>query len=278
MRIEDLLVYGKSHCHSDMAKILLAEIIEKNPLELLNCLGEQVSDEQAEIYKKAVLALEQGKPLQYVLGRVNFYGNRFYVNKNVLIPRFETEELVENTIKYIKKYFTEPVDIVDLGCGSGVIGLTLEKKVSTNSVDLIDISKEALEVTNKNCGNLNSKAKTIKNDFLKGINKKYDVIISNPPYIAEDEEIEEIVKNNEPHLALYAGEEGLDCYKSILEDIKKNMKDKCLIAFEIGYKQADKIKQLIKDNLDNVEIEVKKDLSEKDRMIFIFYGIEKPLN
>ena len=128
MTIEECLVYGKSHCHSDHAKLLLGEIIHKNPLELLNYLKEDVTEEEEEQYKKAVIALKEGKPLQYVLGKVNFYGNSFYVDERVLIPRFETEELVENTIKYIKDYFKEPVDIIDLGCGTGVIGLTLEKK------------------------------------------------------------------------------------------------------------------------------------------------------
>ena len=92
--------FAKQHIHSDHAKILLAELLDKNPLELLTCLDEVVGEEQVEIYKKEVLALEEGKPLQYVIGTVNFYGNKFYINKNVLIPRFETEELVENTIKY----------------------------------------------------------------------------------------------------------------------------------------------------------------------------------
>ena len=115
------------------------------------------------------------------------------------------------------------MDIIDLGCGSGVIGLTLEKKVSTNSVDLIDISKKALEVTHKNCGNLNSKANIIKSDMFENVNKKYDVIVSNPPYIKTEEEIEDVVKENEPHLALYAGMDGLDCYKKILE--KKIIRD-----------------------------------------------------
>ena len=202
MRVEDLLVYGKSHCHSEHAKILLAELINKNPLELLINLDEIVPEDKVELYKKEVLALEEGKPLQYVIGHVNFFGNQFFVNENVLIPRFETEELVENTIQYINLFFNSSVDILDLGCGSGVIGLTLEKKVSTNSVDLVDISKAALEVTHKNCVNLNSKANLIESDFLDKITKQYDVIISNPPYITTNEEIEEIVKNNEPHLAL----------------------------------------------------------------------------
>ena len=274
MRIEDLLVFAKGHIHSDIAKILLGEIISKNPLELLNCLDEEIDEEKTNLYKEAVLAYKEGEPLQYILGKVNFYGNTFYINKNVLIPRFETEELVENTINYIEKYFSEPIDIVDLGCGSGVIGLTLEKKVSTKSVDLIDISKDALEVTHKNCGYLNSRANVINNDFLNNIDKKYDVIISNPPYIAIDEEIEDIVKNNEPHLALYAGEEGLDCYDKILKDIKKNLKEKSIIVFEIGCNQANKIKELVNKYLGNVKTEVKKDLSEKDRILFIFIGIE----
>ena len=274
MTIEELLVFGKSHCHSDHAKILLAEILEKNPLELLNYLEEKVSEDKTSLYKKSILALESGKPLQYVMGYVNFYGIKFYINENVLIPRFETEELVEKTINYINQYFKEPIDLVDLGCGSGVIGLTLEKKISTKTVDLIDISKQALEVTHKNCELLNSKAKIIENDFLNNIEKKYDVIISNPPYIKEEEEIEEIVKNNEPHLALYAGKDGLDSYRKILKNCQKNMKEKCIIAFEIGQAQAQQISSLATQYLENIRIEVKKDLSNRDRILFILKNIE----
>ena len=274
MTVEELLVYGKQYIHSDHAKIILAEIMNENPLELLNNLDKTVSLEQETKYKTAVNAMNNGKPLQYAIGNVNFYGNKFEIDERVLIPRFETEELVENTIFFIKKYFNEPIDIVDLGCGSGVIGITLEKKISTNSVDLIDISADALEVTHKNCGNLNSKAKIIKNNFLNNINKKYDVIISNPPYIKINEEIEQIVKDNEPKIALYAGADGLDCYRNILKNISKNMKDRCLIAFEIGYTQADEIKKIVNKYLSNVRIEVIKDLSNKDRMLFIFKNIE----
>jgi len=271
--VEEVLVYGKTHCHSDLAKLLLADLISKNPLELLTCLDLEVTEELCGKYKRAVVAIEEGTPLQYALGKVNFYGNEFLIDERVLIPRFETEELVENTIKYIQEFFTYPVDIIDLGCGSGVIGLTLEKKVSTSSVDLIDISNAALEVANKNCGKLNSKANLIKSDMFSNVEKKYDIIISNPPYIKEEEEIEEIVKNNEPHLALYAGSDGLDCYKKILSTIKPHMKEKCLIAFEIGYEQKEAICKLIEEYLDDVRVICKKDLSEKDRMIFILKNI-----
>lgn len=274
MTIEELLVFGKSNCHSDHAKILLGELIGLNPLELLNHLNDIVPIEKQELYKKEIEALKEGKPLQYVLGYVNFYGNKFIVDERCLIPRFETEELVENTINYINKYFNYPVDIIDLGTGSGIIGLTLENKVNTNKVDLVDISKDALEVTKINKDNLNSKANLIESDFFTNINDKYDVIISNPPYIMDNEEIEDIVKNNEPHLALYAGVKGLDCYEKILSTISNHMKDKCLIAFEIGYTQKEDITNLVNKYLDNVRIEVKKDLSEKDRMLFIFKNLE----
>lgn len=274
MRVEDLLVYGKAHCHSDLAKILLAELLNLNPLELLNHLDDIVKKSQVELYKKEISAVEEGKPIQYVIGNVNFYGEIFDINENVLIPRFETEELVENTIQYIKKYFTEPVDIIDLGCGSGVIGLTLEKKVSTNSVDLVDISEKSLEVAHKNCEKHKSKANLIHSDMLENISKKYDIIISNPPYIKLTEEIENIVKDNEPHLALYGGEDGLDCYRKILQNIVSHMKERCLIAFEIGYTQAEDIKKIAYENLSDIRVEVKKDMSEKDRMLFIFKNLE----
>ena len=277
MRIEDLLFFAKQHVHSDHAKILLAELLNKNPLELLTCLDEVVEDDLVEIYKKEIEALKTGKPIQYVIGNVNFYGDKFYVNENVLIPRFETEELVENTINYVNKIFKEPIDIIDLGTGSGVIGLTLEKKVSTNSVDLVDISEKALEVTHKNCGNLNSKANIILSDMFDNIpnTNKYDLVISNPPYIKTDEEIEEIVKNNEPHIALYGGEDGLDFYKKILYNVKPYLKERSIIAFEIGYTQAEDIKRIVQEVLPAAKVIIKQDLSEKNRMMFIFNNINE---
>ena len=269
MTVEELLVFAKKHIHGDHAKILLAELLNKNPLELLMYLDEVVENDKVKKYKQEVLALKKGKPLQYVIGNINFFGYKFYIDERVLIPRFETEELVENTIKFSKKYFTNPVDIIDLGTGSGVIGLTLEKELITNSVDLIDFSKDALEVANKNCAKHHSKAKVIYNDMLKNIDKKYDIIISNPPYISYDEEIEDIVKNNEPEVALYADNNGLYFYEEILKNINNCTKDKYLVAFEIGYKQKEDIIKLINKYLKDVKIYTKKDLQERDRMIFI---------
>ena len=269
MTIEQALIYAKKEIHSDHAKILLGDLLNLNPLELLVHLNDEVPVDKMKIYTKEIEAIKNDKPIQYVLGHINFYGQDFYINENVLIPRFETEELVENTISIAKSLFTNPVEILDIGCGSGVIGLTLEKKLSTKTVDLVDISEKALEVTNKNCGNLNSRANVFQSDCLSNVEKKYDIIISNPPYIKDDEQIEDIVKNNEPHEALYAGQDGLDCYKKILKDISNNLKEKFLIAFEIGADQAKDIESLANNYLKDIQIVIKKDLQGRDRMIFI---------
>lgn len=269
MRVEDLLVYGKTYCHSDHVKLLLADLLNLNPLELLNHLEDIVEDEKIDLFKKEIKSLKEGKPLQYVIGNVNFYGNRFLVNENVLIPRFETEELVENTINYLNLLGKKELKILDIGCGSGVIGLTLKQKYPTSEVDLLDISEKAIEVAQQNAKNLNLDVNFIKSDVFENVDKKYDLIISNPPYIKDEEEIEDIVKNNEPNIALYAGKDGLDVYKKILKEVKYYMNDPCLIAFEIGMTQKEDLINLTNKYLDNVIIETKKDLSDKDRMIFI---------
>lgn len=219
----------------------------------------------------AIKRLNDGEPVQYIVGNVDFYGNIFEVNKNVLIPRFETEELVDKTINYINEYFDKKVDIVDIGTGSGCIAITLKKNLDSN-VDAVDISVNALEVAKKNASNLNANVNFIEGDLLNPLTKKYDVIVSNPPYIAYDEEIMEIVKNNEPHLALYADNNGLKCYEEILKAANKYLNEKSLIAFEIGYTQANAIKSIAKQYFPNSIIRVEKDLQGKDRFIFIFNG------
>lgn len=218
--------------------------------------------------KEGIERLQNGEPVQYIVGNVNFYGNEIKVNKNVLIPRFETEELVEYTISYIKKMFKEKINIIDLGTGSGCIAITLKKKINSN-VSAIDISKEALEVARENAKKNKVEIDFIQNDMLDNISNKFDVIISNPPYISKNEEIQDIVRKNEPSLALYADNEGLYYYEKIIKQAKKNLKEKFIIAFEIGYMQGDKIKKIAERNYPKAEVVLKKDLQGKDRFIFI---------
>lgn len=271
MTVEDLIVYGKSKVHSDLAKMLLADLMNVNSLELLTILDREVNQEIETTFKYRVDELQKGRPIQYIIGNVNFCGNLLEINENVLIPRFETEQLVVNTIEKINELWpNQSIDLIDLGTGSGAIGLSIKKKLPQLNVTLLDISAKALEVAKQNAITLNLDVKLIQNDMLENLTTKYDVIISNPPYIKTNEEIEDIVKNNEPHLALYAGDDGLDCYKKILSHAKENLKDKYLIAFEIGDTQKEALFKLAEQYLIDYTIECLKDFSNRDRMIFIF--------
>ena len=215
--------------------------------------------------------LDKGEPVQYIVGNVDFYGLIFNVNPCVLIPRFETEELVSKTINYIKDYFNYPIKAVDLGTGSGCIAVTLKHKLGNNlEMSAVDKSKDALEVARENAKNNNVEIKFYHGDMLEPLNEKYDVIISNPPYIRKDEEIMSIVKNNEPSIALYADNDGLANYEKILSTAKEYLNDRSLIAFEIGFSQGDKIKEIAKTYFPNSIIKIEQDIQQRDRFIFIF--------
>ena len=270
MTVEELIVYGKGKTSSDHAKMLLSSYLDVNPLELLTILDKEVDSDIEKIYKSSLEALKENKPIQYVIGNVNFYGLKFIVNKNVLIPRFETEELVEQVVEYTKDLNKDKIKILDLGCGSGAIGLTLKSILKDSEVTLTDISKDALEVAKLNANNLNLDVTFIESDWFSNVKlEKYDIIVSNPPYIRTDEEIEEIVKNNEPSLALYGGVDGLDCYRKILANIKSYLNNKFLIAFEIGESQKEEIYDIVNKYLKDIEITCKKDLYGRNRMIFV---------
>ena len=220
-------------------------------------------------YNKCLQELEKGRPIQYIIGEVNFYGYDFKVDERVLIPRYETELLVDLTIKKINNYFSnQKINILDLGTGSGCIAITLKREVNCE-VDALDISKEALEVAKLNAKENEVDVNFINADMGTYKEKKYDVIIANPPYIAYDEEVMDIVYNNEPHIALYADNNGLYFYKKIINNIKDITKVKYLICFEIGYTQKEAIVGIIKKELKNVNIDVIKDFSNRDRYIFI---------
>lgn len=261
--------------YKDLIKSIKQENI-KNALYLIdNYLGLTREEKESKVkisLKKVIkfkIALNKSKifPLQYIIGNVNFYGYTYKVTKNVLIPRFETEELVENTIKIINQHFDKCINVIDIGTGSGCIGLTLKKELPNISVTLTDISKKALKVAKENAKGMD--VTFIYSDIFKNVEGKYDVIISNPPYISYDEEIMDIVKNNEPRIALYAKNNGLYYYEEILKNAKKVLNDNFLIAFEMGCNQKEAIKKLAHKYLNNIEIICKRDLSNKDRMIFI---------
>lgn len=216
----------------------------------------------------ALKRLENNEPVQYIVGDVDFLGNIINVNKNVLIPRFETELLVEKTKEYVSKMFNQKTNILEIGTGSGCIAISLKKDLDC-AIDAVDISNEALKVAKENALLNGVDINFIHSDIFTNINNKYDVLISNPPYIAYKDEVMDVVLNNEPLTALYASNNGLYFYDQILKEAESYLKDKYLIAFEIGDKQAEDITLLANKYLNNIEIFIEKDLNNKNRYIFI---------
>ena len=218
----------------------------------------------------AIKRLEKGEPVQYIVGNQDFYGYIINVDKRVLIPRRETEELVEEVIKRSKNF--NALKIVDIGTGSGAISIALSKELNTKVI-ATDISLDAIEVAKENVKENNADVEVFQGDMLEPLIKndiKVNILVSNPPYIKEDEEIEKVVYNNEPHLALYAKEDGTEFYRKILKDCSKVLEEKYLIAFEIGETQGIVVRELAYKYLKDIKVEVKKDLSGKDRMVFVY--------
>lgn len=219
--------------------------------------------------KKAIKLLEKGYPVQYIIGDVEFMGINIKVNKNVLIPRFETEYLVDDVIKYINYYKFKNPNIIDIGTGSGCISIALKKLIPNSTIFGIDKSLKAIKVAKNNAklNNIDVKFKIKSIEKFK-TNEKFDVLVSNPPYVTQEEYVDEKTKY-EPQKALYAKENGLYFYKLILKKSHYFMKEKNIIAFEIGSKQANAISEIAKKEYPNAQIIQKNDLNNLNRYIFI---------
>lgn len=219
--------------------------------------------------KLTMSLLEKDYPVQYIIGYVDFYGLKINVNEFTLIPRYETEYLIELTLKEIKKLNLANPKILDLCTGSGAIGLTLKSLLPSSEVTLSDISKDALMVANKNKNELNLDVNIIESDLFKNIQGKFDVIISNPPYVITNETLPKDVLY-EPHLALYSGPKGIDHIEEIFKNIKSHLNNKYLIALEINEKSEPDITNLIKTYFEkNINYKFMKDLAGKTRYLFI---------
>ena len=214
---------------------------------------------------------KNGEPVQYIVGNVNFYGLEIDIDKRVLIPRFDTEELVEHVIKLVNKYYNGKANIIDLGTGSGCISLALKYKLPNSNITGVDISDDALLVAHHNKEKLKLDVNFIKSDMLDSINDKYDIIVSNPPYLSkENSYVEDIVDSNEPKIALYADNNGLYFYDKILSTCKNDLNDKYIIAFEMDEFQGNSIKSLARKYLgNNIDIDILKALNGNDRFIII---------
>lgn len=203
----------------------------------------------------------KGKPLSKIFKKAYFYGFEFYVNNNVLSCRQDTEILIE----LIEKNVDKKSKILDMCCGSGCIGLSLNK-VGYENVSLCDISKKAIKVAKKNMKNLDCKVNIIKSDMFNQISGKYDLIVSNPPYIPSKDilNLDKEVKNYDPKISLDGGEDGLKFYKIIASKSKDFLNETGLLVLEIGYNQSHQVVDLLKENFD---CEVYKDYGDNDRVI-----------
>ena len=205
-------------------------------------------------------------PVDYILGYRYFYGHKFQVNHNVLIPRNETEKLVEHVMICLD-YMQKPVSVLDLGTGSGCIGLTLKKEVEDITVTLADISFEALDVAKRNGASLKVDVHYIQSDWFSNIDQVFDVIVCNPPYIPDDEIIGDTV-DKEPNLALFGGKTGLEHYETVIAQSKTFLQSNGLMAFEHGYNQKEALHQMILTHYNDASIVTLKDFEDKDRMTF----------
>lgn len=209
-------------------------------------------------------------PIQYILGYQYFYGYKFKVNNDVLIPRPETELLVEKALKIIKENNYKKV--LDIGTGSGAIAIALALENKEIEVSAVDISVKALDVARINAKELNAENVEFKiSDMFSSVTSKYDLIVSNPPYIGYDEvdEIDEIVYRNEPHLALFTSDNGVYYYKEIIRNLKNYLNDSGTVIFEIGHKQAKIISDYVYECYKDKKVEVYKDYNSLDRIVII---------
>ena len=234
-------------------------------------LQQEVTEEEKQFVEEIFKKLAAHIPAQYIIGHAEFFGMQLKVDERVLIPRPETEELVdliltENPEKNLK--------VLDIGTGSGAIALALAKNRPDWSVTAADISQDALDLSLENANAQNLNLSFIKSDCFSEISAKYDIIVSNPPYISREdqEEVGLNVLHSEPHLALFADEDGLAIYRRIAEDSKDYLNDGGKIYLEIGYKQGQSVPALFMENLPEKRVRTLKDQFGQDRMVVIDDG------
>lgn len=251
-----------------IAKELLSYVLKKDKVYLTINLDSDLTDIEYVEFTKYIEQIIDGKPLQYITQKQEFMGIDFFVNEDVLIPQPDTEILVETVLDICKRYGKQSLRILDLCTGSGAIAISLSKILNTQ-VFASDVSIKALKVAEKNNVMNNTKVEFIESNLFEKINgEKFDIIVSNPPYI-KNEEIKSLSKQvqNEPYIALAGGEDGLDFYRKIIDEAYKYINKNGYLCLEIGYDQKEDLIKLIKQN-ENYEYEnCIKDLSNNDRCI-----------
>ncbi len=260
------------------AQLYMVELCALKVHDLYMEIDQEMDAELKDTYEAGIERLLKNEPLAHILGYEWFYGYRFSVNEDVLIPRPETEELVANILAEYDEYFQDQADVtlVDVGTGSGAIAVSLKKEAEAMNVMGTDISEKAIAVACENARSNQAAVPFMVGDMLEPLidrNLKVDILISNPPYIPIHEEMEASVVDYEPHVALFGGDDGLKFYRIIFENCRKVLKEKAMMAFEMGWNQKEAMIKLVQTYFPNDRYEIVKDMSGKDRMLFIYINL-----
>ena len=257
------------------AEMILSKILDLSRVNLYLHYDDVLSTDKLATIKKYIKKRSEHYPLQYLLGETEFYGHKIMVEEGVLIPRPETEILVDSVVTYISGHKKNSWDILELGTGTAVIPISIinyfkNQKYTVNFM-ATDISPKALEISQRNLAKYDlDNIKLIKSDMFENINNKFDIIISNPPYIEAENwtNLPPEIKEHEPKEALLAGEKGLEYYKLILEQAKNYLKLNSRIFLEIGAEQREDIINLVQ-NFEHEIIKITKDFNDRDRVVEI---------
>ncbi len=254
----------------------LTELSQKERYDLYLHYEDEMPSELESVFNDGMKRILNFEPMEHVLGYSWFYGYKMIVNEDVLIPRPETEELCANVLARMDEHFADYDEIVtaDVGTGSGAIAIVLDQEEPKVKMYATDISEEALVTAKKNAETNNAKIQFTAGDMLKPLIEqgiKLDVLVSNPPYIPAQEEMEKSVVDFEPHVALFGGDDGLFFYRSIFKDCREVLKEKAFMAFEMGWDQRDRMSRLVEEMLPGAKYEIIKDMNGKDRMLFVYF-------
>lgn len=277
MNIKELINFGKKTLERNkiedagiIAKLLAQYILKMDRSTIIINENKTIEEIDKHRYYLAIIEIIQGMPLQYITNSQEFFGMKLYVNENVLIPQPDTEILVQEVLKIIANQKDENIEVLDMCTGSGCIGIAVVKNKENINMTLADISSDAIEVAKINAQNTHTleKLKFIKTDMFENIENKYNIIVSNPPYI-ETSVIKSLDKQvqNEPNIALDGGEDGLIFYRILINEGHKYLKPQGYLCMEIGYNQRQKVIQILEQSEKYVDIYSIKDFSNNDRVV-----------
>lgn len=264
----------KAEKSMQLAKMFMLELTNEANINLYMNYEEEMDADICKKYTEGMNKILQGEPMQYVLGYEWFYGRKFTVNGGVLIPRPETEELVANTLIYVDelKEKKEHLTLIDVGCGSGAIGISLKLEEPSLTVYGSDISEDALKVAEQNAKDLEADMEFYQGSMLDPFverNMKVDIIVCNPPYIKNDADMDSSVVDFEPNVALFGGDDGLYFYRLVFDKCKDILNEDGVMTFEIGYDEKDALLEEVSKRWPGVKAEVLQDMYGKDRMLIV---------